>query len=71
MGRYEAKDGTIIPSAHIRAYIYALMVAASPVAIYYGIATLEEAGLWIAFGGVALGVTNGLALANTGKRDPA
>lgn len=65
-GKYEAKNGKVIPSAKIRAYVYGVMVAASPLVIYYGVATLEEVGLWIALGGVALGVTNGVALANTG-----
>lgn len=68
MGRYEAKDGNVIPSAKIRAYVYGLMVAASPVIVYYGLATIEEIGLWLALGGVALGVSNGVALANTGKK---
>ena len=69
-GKYEAKDGKIIPSAAYRAYIYGLMIAAAPVVVYYGLASVEETGLWIALGGVALGVTNGVALANTGaKRD--
>lgn len=67
-GKYAAKDGSIIPSAKIRAYIYGLLLAASPIVIYYGIATIEEVGLWAVFVGVALGVSNGVALANTGNK---
>lgn len=67
--RRPRRNGSIIPSAKIRAYIYTLMVAASPLVVYYGLATLEEVGLWIVFGGVALGVSNGVALANvTGRK---
>ena len=68
MGRYEKKDGNIIPSTKVRAYIYGLMLAASPLVVYHGLATLEEVGLWVVFGGVALGVSNGVALANTSDR---
>lgn len=67
-GKYEAKDGNVIPSAKIRAYIYGLMLAASPVVMYYGVTTWEEIGLWITFAGVALGLSNGVALANTGDK---
>jgi hypothetical protein len=67
-GKYAAKDGSIIPSAKVRLYLYGLMVAASPVVVYYGLATLEETGLWIAFGGVALGISNAVAAANTGNK---
>lgn len=68
MGRYEAKDGKVIPSAKVRAYLYTVMVAAAPVVIFYGVMTAEEAGLWIGLGGVALGVTNAIALANTSDK---
>ena len=68
MSEHRATTGNIIPSAKIRAYVYGLMVAASPIVIFYGLATIQEVGLWIAFGGVALGVTNVVALANTGEK---
>lgn len=68
MALHKAEQGNIIPSRKIRLYLYTLMVAASPLVIYYGLATLEEVGLWIAFGGVALGLSNGLAIANLGGK---
>lgn len=71
MGRYEATNGKIIPSAKIRAYVYGLMLAASPIVVFYGWMNVEEIGLWLVFGGVALGVSNGVALANTGGKNNA
>ena len=68
-GRHEtlAQKGSIIPSAKVRGYLYGLMVAASPIVVFYGLMTLAEVGLWIAFGGVALGVSNAIAVANLPK----
>lgn len=68
-GRHEpiAQKGSIIPSAKVRGYLYALMVAASPIVVFYGLMTLAEVGLWIVFGGVALGVSNAVAVANLPK----
>lgn len=43
------------------------MVAASPIVVFYGLMTLAEVGLWIVFGGVALGVSNAVAVANLPK----
>jgi len=68
MGRYEATNGTIIPSAKIRAYLYGIVAAASPVVVARGLLDASEVGLWVALGGAILGVTNGIALANTGDR---
>lgn len=51
-------------SPKVRAYFYGVMCVLAPVGVYYGITTVEEAGLWIAVAGVILGVSNGLALAN-------
>jgi len=65
MGRYEAKDGFVIPSAKVRAYLYGIVLAASPIAVIYGITTAAQAGLWVALGGAVLGVTNAIALGNT------
>jgi predicted outer membrane lipoprotein len=67
-GKYEAKDGTFIPSAKVRAWLYGVTLAASPLAVAYGVVTESQAGLWVALGGAVLGVTNALALANTGER---
>lgn len=60
-----------IPSPRLRAYLYRLMVAAAGVAVLYGILTVEEAGVWLVLGGAGLGLSNGLALANTPKGPPA
>lgn len=54
-----------ITNVKVRQYIYGVMVAASPLAVAYGIVTMAQAGLWVAFGGAILGLTNLLALANT------
>jgi len=61
--------GSIIPSVKTRAYLYGLMVAAAPIVVFYGLMTLAETGLWIAFGGVALGVSNAIAYANRGSNE--
>jgi len=68
MGRYEAKDGRVIPSAKIRAYLYGIVTAASPVVVARGLIDASEVGLWVALGGAVLGVTNAVALANTGTK---
>ena len=65
MGNHEKTDGAVIPSAKVRAYLYGIVVAASPVAVIYGIVNAEQAGLWVALGGAILGATNVLALVNT------
>ena len=46
-----------------RAYIYRILLAASPLVVFYGLATADEVALWIALGANILGVT--LAAANT------
>lgn len=55
---------TKVSYRNVRKYLYGVMVASSPVVVYYGLVTAEEAGLWLAFGGIALGATNSIALAN-------
>lgn len=60
-----ANRGVVIPSAKVRAYLYTIVVALSPIVVAYGIANQAEAGLWVALGGAILGISNGLALANT------
>lgn len=57
-----------MPSERTRAYVYAILVAAVPLAIAYGILTAEQAALWLGLAGAVLGL--GLATANTStKRD--
>lgn len=51
-------------SPKLRAYMYGIFLALSPVGIYYGMVTAEEAGLWIAVASTVLAVSNGTALAN-------
>lgn len=55
----------IITSPTVRAYIYGIMVAAGAVALVYGLVNVEQLGVWLALGGAVLGLSNGLALANT------
>lgn len=50
-----------------RAWLYRVLVAASAVAVGYGVLTTEEAGLWLAFAAAAL-IGNGLATANTSTK---
>lgn len=57
----------IITNPKIRAYIYGIMVAAGAVALVYGLVTPDQLGVWLALGGAVLGLSNGLALANTPK----
>jgi hypothetical protein len=46
-----------------RAYIYRILLALSPIVVFYGLATAEEVALWVALIANALGVA--LAVANT------
>lgn len=55
----------IIPSPAVRAWVYGLLIAAAPLAVFYGIVTEQEVALWLGVASAALG--NGLALANTPK----
>lgn len=57
-----------IPSPAVRAYLYGVMVAAAALAVIYGLITVEQMGGWLVLGGALLGVSNGLALANTPKK---
>lgn len=56
-----------MPSPKVRAYVYAVLVAAGPVAVFYGVLSKEEVALWIGFGGTVLSPAGLLALANVGK----
>jgi hypothetical protein len=40
----------------VRKWIYGILVASAPLAVFYGIATQQEITLWIAFGATALGI---------------
>lgn len=50
-----------------RAYVYGILAAAGGIALVYGIVTAEELAAWLGLGASILG--NGLALANTPKKD--
>lgn len=54
-----------ITNPKTRAYIYGVLVAIGAVALVYGLVNAEQLGVWLALGGAALGLSNGLALANT------
>lgn len=54
-----------IKDPKVRAYVYGIFAAAGAVALVYGLVNAEQLGVWLALGGAALGLTNGLALANT------
>lgn len=60
-----------IPSPKVRAYLYTVLVAAGALLVFKGVITAGELGLWLALGGAVLGLSNGLALANTPKGPPA
>lgn len=59
-----------IPSPKVRAYVYAVAVAAGPLVLFYGLMSAEEIALWLGFGGTALALPSALALANTPKKGP-
>jgi len=54
-----------IKNIKTRQYIYGIMVAAGALALIYGLVNVQQLGGWLALFGAALGLTNGLALANT------
>jgi hypothetical protein len=60
-----------IPSPRLRAYVYRVLVAAGPVAVFYGLLSGEEVALWLGFGGTVLSPAGLLALANTPKGNDA
>jgi hypothetical protein len=51
-----------MPSEKVRAYIYRVLLAVSPVVAFYGYLTQEEIALWL---GVASTVLNVLPALNT------
>lgn len=52
----------------VRQWAYGVALAAAPILVIRGVLDAAEAGLWVAAAGAVLGVTGGLALANTPKR---
>lgn len=59
-----------IPSPKLRAYLYTVAVAAGALLVFRGVVTAGELGLWLGLAGAVLGLSNGLALANTPKGTP-
>lgn len=55
---------------HVRAYIYRVLTYVSPIVVFYGLATIQEAGLWLTLAGAILGLSNGLAAMNTSTSKP-
>jgi len=55
-----------MPSEKVRAYIYRVLLAVSPVVAFYGYLTQEELALWL---GVASTVLNVLPTLNTSTKD--
>lgn len=57
-----------VPRPEFRLWLYRVLAAAGPIAVFYGLATSEEVALWIGLGGVILATPAGaLAAANTPK----
>lgn len=56
-----------VPSIRLRKYIYGVIVAGAGLALIYGLANAEQVGGWLILGSAVLGLSNGLALANTPK----
>jgi hypothetical protein len=55
-----------MPNEKVRAYIYRVLLATSPVIAFYGFLTQEELALWL---GVASTVLNILPVMNTSTKD--
>lgn len=54
-----------MPNEKVRAYIYRILLAVSPVVAFYGLLTQEELALWL---GVASTVLNILPVMNTNTK---
>jgi hypothetical protein len=50
-------------SQQTRAYIYRIVLGLSPLAVFYGLVTTQEAALWVAL--IANILSTSLAVANT------
>lgn len=48
----------------VRKYVYSILVALGPVAVFYGLATQEEVALWLGVGGTVLAGPAGLVALN-------
>lgn len=59
----------IIKDPAVRIWIYGIFVAAGALAVGYGLVTAEQSGLWLSLIGAVLMASNGLAAANTPKRE--
>lgn len=55
-----------MPNEKVRAYIYRVLLAVSPLVAFYGFLTQEEVTLWL---GVASTVLNVLPALNTSTKD--
>lgn len=55
-----------MPSEKVRAYIYRVLLAVSPIIAFYGVLTQEELALWL---GVASTVLNILPTLNTSTKN--
>ena len=67
MGKRSLKSNNHLKSLinpKYRAWLYGVFLAASPIAVYYGLVNDTEAGLWLSVIGTILGVSNALALSN-------
>jgi hypothetical protein len=58
--------GSLIPSQAARAYVYRVLLAASPIVTAYGIANGNTVALWLGLAQAVLGL--GLATANTSTK---
>ncbi|MDH6181805.1 hypothetical protein M2152_001987 [Microbacteriaceae bacterium SG_E_30_P1] len=54
----------LIPSPKVRSWLYGIAAAAAPILVIRGLVSADEAGLWIALAGAALGITGTLGAAN-------
>lgn len=52
-----------IPRPELRRYLYTILAAAGPIAVFYGLATAEEIVLWLGLGGTILGTPAGTVAA--------
>lgn len=52
-----------IPRPEIRKYLYAVLAALGPLAVFYGWASSEEVALWLGIGGTILGTPAGAVAA--------
>jgi hypothetical protein len=70
VGRY-AKLNTCgeIFSPRNRAYVYGVLVALSPVGIFYGMISGDEAGIWLTVASTILGSSSTMALTNVPRAD--